>query len=213
MHHLNLLKLNHLNIKNYFSVLFLYILSKKRAIVKISAVLLVLAGLGIFINSSSTGNVNTGGTSKAIDSRVQIQDAKLTAPLNKDFTYPIKDNSGKVISKIGYTIESVELRNEIIVKGQRATAIKGREFLILNLKIRNESNKSIQINTRDYVRLSLNNDDKDWLAPDIYNDPVEIQASSTKQTRLGFPISDNDQNIKLRVGEIDGEKTTLDLYL
>jgi hypothetical protein len=42
---------------------------------------------------------------------------------------------------------------------------------------------------------------------------VEVQAISTKFTRVGFPINENDSDLKLRVGEIEGEKETIPLEL
>lgn len=69
------------------------------------------------------------------------------------------------------------------------------------------------MNTRDYVRLIIDGNQEEKLAPDIHNDPVEIQAISTKQTRLGFAIDDNDKSLALQVGEIDGEKEVIELNL
>ena len=146
------------------------------------------------------------------DNKTDIQPAKSTQVLNKEFLFPLKDAKGKEISKLKYSIQSVELRDEIVIKGQKATAIKGRTFLILNLKITNDYDKSIQISARDYIRLSVNNS-SEKLAPDIHNDPVEIQAISTKFTRLGFPINDTDKNLTLQVGEIDGKKELIKLNL
>lgn len=148
--------------------------------------------------------------STAKDPRIDIQQPKSNFPINKDFSFPFKDESGKEAGKIIYRLENAELRDEIVVKGQRATAIYGRTFLILNIKLKNEGSKSVQINTRDFVRLSVNGS-PDWLAPDIHNDPVEVLSISTKYTRLGFPINDSDKDLKLQVGEINGEKTTVNL--
>lgn len=144
------------------------------------------------------------------DKKIEIQKAKVTQLLNREFLFPLKDAKGKEISKLKYSIQSAEQRDEIIVKGQKATAIKGRTFLILNLKITNDYNRSIQINARDYLRLIVNNS-SEKLAPDIHNDPVEIQAISTKFTRLGFPVNDTDKNLTLQVGEIDGKKELINL--
>lgn len=146
------------------------------------------------------------------DNKINIQQAKSTQALNKEFLFPLKNAAGKEISKLKYSIQNVELRDEIIIKGQKATAVKGRTFLILNLKITNDYNKSVQINARDYIRLIVNNS-SEKLAPDIHNDPVEIQAISTKYTRLGFPVNTTDTNLSLQVGEIDGPKEFIKLNL
>ena len=93
-----------------------------------------------------------------------------------------------------------------------AKAVKGRTFLIFNLKITNPYSKSIEINSRDYLRVKLNGK-SEQLASEIHNDPVEIQANSTKYTRIGLPINDNDKNIVLLVGELLGKKETVNLNL
>ena len=102
------------------------------------------------------------------------------------------------------------MRKEIVVKGQKATAVAGRIFLIFNLRLINEGQQKIQVNTRDFLRISANGG-QEWLAPDIHNDPVEAQPISTKYTRLGFPVNEGQKNFQVQVGEINGEKTTFDL--
>lgn len=133
-----------------------------------------------------------------------------TVELNSEYNFPIKDGSGKEITKITYTIQNAQLQNEIVIQGQKATAITGRTFLILNLKIQNNSDSRIQMNARDYVRLSVNGTDEK-LAADIHNDPVEVQPISTKYTRVGFPINKSDKDMKLQVGEIKGDKISVPL--
>ena len=144
---------------------------------------------------------------------IVIAPAKATQSLDKEFSFPLKNDKSEEVSRIKYIIENVEKRDEIVVKGQRARSVKGRTFLIFNLKIVNDFNQVIQIQTRDYVRLSVNGDKNQWLAPDIHNDPVDIQAISTKLTRIGFAINDSDKNIVLRVGEINGEKEEIEIKI
>lgn len=146
------------------------------------------------------------------DNRVAIDKPKATQTLNKTYTFPLRDQSGKEVSKITFELQEAEIRDEIVIKGERATAVKGRTFFILNLKITNNYEKAVQINARDYVRLIVDNADEK-LAPDIHNDPVEVQAISTKYTRLGFPIDDTFKSLKLQVGEIEGKKDTINVNL
>jgi hypothetical protein len=128
-----------------------------------------------------------------------------TKEINKEFSFPIRDEKAKEVGRLSYSIENAELRKQIIVQGKRATTVDGRVFLILNLKVANTLNQGMEINTRDYIRISVN-DSKEFFAPEIHNDPVEVQAISTKNTRLGLAINESDKNIKLQVGEIDGQK-------
>lgn len=189
----------------------------KKRLVIITFALLVLVFIVIALLSFSSPNLFTKSNFLTVqnikdqDTRIKLQPIIAQTNINRAFPFPIIDNNGNEVSKIIYTIENAELRNEIIVKGQKATAISGRTFLIINLKVKNESDKRIQVNTRDYIRLSVNNNDQELLAADIYNDPVEIQPTSIKKTRIGFPINDTDKNLKLYVGEIKGERKPIDI--
>ncbi len=132
--------------------------------------------------------------------------------VNKEFEFPVKDSESDTI-KIKYIIEKAEISPEIIVKGQKATAVNGRTFLIVDLKITNNFDKAISINTKDYIRLQVDGNDKELLAPDIHNDPVEVQAISTKYTRVGFPVNTTDHDFVLHIGEIQGDKQKINLNL
>lgn len=172
---------------------------------------LLILFIGVIVNFSlSPIKPFFNNETQISDNRVQIENPKSINEVNKNFTFPIKNDRGQEINKIEYVISSAEIRNEIIVKGQKATSIKGREFLILNLKIKNNSDQRILINSRDYIRLAQVQN-QDLMASDIHNDPVEVQAGSTKMTRLGFIVDDFNKNFKIQIGEIKGKKTTIDL--
>ncbi|MEK7559138.1 MAG: hypothetical protein AAB521_02425 [Patescibacteria group bacterium] len=163
----------------------------------------VLLTLSFYLGKS----LNQNSTSYKDDRPPQAA-TKARQILNKEFEFPLKDDKGKDISKVKYKIESAELQDSIIVKGQRATAVKGRTFLILNLKVSNNFTQGIEINSRDYVRLQIDSS-KELIAADVHNDPVAVQAISTKFTRLGFPINDSDKNLMLTIGEIKGKKESI----
>lgn len=135
-----------------------------------------------------------------------------TQILNKNFDFPLLDASGEEVSKISYFVESANLQDAFIYQGKLAKAVKGRTFLIFNLKITNPYSKTIEINAKDYMRVKMNGK-SEQLASEIHNDPVEIQANSTKYTRIGLPINDSDKNIVLVVGELAGKKETVNLNL
>lgn len=172
-------------------------------------VVLLLLLIGFFALRKTS---QSSGLTSTADNKISLQKPKATQSLNKDYTFSLKDETGKDVSTFKYTITSFEKRDEIIVKGKRAVAVEGRTFLIVNLKIRNDFSKTISINARDYVRLIVNNS-SDKLAADIHNDPVDVQPDSTKETRLGFPINDSDKNLTLIVGELNGKKDTIKLNL
>jgi len=172
-------------------------------------VVIVIAGFGI---SRLMANGKGSQTVLSANNKTSLDKPTATETLNKSYDFPLKDATGKEVSKLNYIIQSVELRDSIIVKGQQATAIKGRTFLIVNLKITNSYDKSVQLNSKDYIRLIVGSS-TEKLAADIHNDPVDVQAISTKYTRLGFPIDENEQSLTLQVGEITGKKDQIKLDL
>lgn len=176
-------------------------------VLAIILIVILVGGMKMINQIAPSQQFSTGDKS----GEVKIAEALNTEKLNKDFQFSLRDEKGKEISKFTYAVESAELRKEILVKGQKATAIKGRIFLIINLKIVNTLKQGINVNARDYMRLTVNNNSKELLAPDIHNDPVEVQAISTKYTRVGFAINQSDKNYVLQVGEIDGGKESIRL--
>ena len=173
-----------------------------------AAVIIVVVFLLVTFNPFSANNSQASSGDKAV-----LKDAISSQPLNNEFKFPLKDEKSITIGEIKYVLENAEIRDEIIVKGKRATAVSGRTFLILNLKITNETNQTISMNTKDYVRLFVNGNESEPLSPSIHNDPVVVDAISVKPTRIGFAINENDKDLRIRIGEIKGEKQTIDLTL
>jgi hypothetical protein len=173
---------------------------------------LIVIAIIILAFKSASDRFSNNQAESSSDGRFALPSPIASQTLNKNYKFPLKDTSGKEVSKITYTIQTAQLRDQIIVKGQKASAVKGRLFLIFNLKILNDYDKSVQINARDYLRLIVNNS-SEKLAPEIHNDPVEVQAISTKYTNVAFPINDTDKNLTLQVGEIDGKKELIKLNL
>lgn len=172
---------------------------------------LIIIGVIYFISILFAEVNKTINLNRSDSNSVAIPPSIASQPVNKEFPVPVKDDKGEEISKLKFVIENAELRDQIVVKGQKASAVSGRDFLVINLKITNDFDKTVQISTRDYLRLSVNGNDKELLAPEIHNDPVEIQAQSTKYTRVAFAINESDKKLKLRIGEIGKNKTIIDL--
>ena len=180
-------------------------------------ILIITAGISIWwilgVLRRVTAKKTISRTNISADGRVVIAGPTASQQLNQEFLFPLNDSKGKTVTEVKFLLELAELRNEIIVKGQRATSVEGRSFLILTIKITSTFARALEINAKDYFRLTVNDNTAELLAPEIHNDPVIIQPTSTKYTRLGFPINDSDKNLKLMIGEIEGEKSTVDLNL
>jgi hypothetical protein len=157
-------------------------------------------------NASSSTQVINQQTMAAISTPSAVE------KINKNFSFPITDANGNTVSHYTYTIQSVQEQKTILIQGQTAYAVPGTTFLIVNLMLTNNYTKSFNLNTRDFIRLLVNNSNQK-LAPNVYNDPVAVQAISTDYTRLGFSINAADKNLILQVGEITGPKTTIKLKI
>lgn len=150
--------------------------------------------------------IRSRSTSSGTDGRVQVQMAIAATDINRDFEFPVTDEKGAELTRVKFSVADASLRDEFITKGKRALAVQGKHFLIFTLKLTNSYDKALEINAKNYVRLSVNGNMTELLAPDFHNDPVTVQPISTKTTRLGFTINDQDQQIVLLVGEVKGEK-------
>ncbi len=194
---------------------FLTVLAKNTFLFRNKKIILILLiATGYLVTSFLSYNI--GKNTKQISSsnfefRNQPPKIKASQKINKNFTFANIDENGKMRNFI-YSIDNVDLQDEVIIKGHKATAIKGKTFLIVNLKIHNNNKGSIEINAKDYIRLLINNNNELY-ASDIHNDPVKVQAISTKFTRIGFSINDSDDNLIFHIGEINGEKDVIKIHL
>lgn len=182
----------------------------KKKFPKIIVPIILLVSL-FFIGRAVVNSVRGTDAQPVSNERVQVADALSRIDLNKTFTFPLRDATGEEVERFEYTIEGVELRDEIIVRGQRARAVEGRIFLTIDLKLVNSLNQPIELSSKDYIRLSVDGDESELLAPEIHNDPVEVQAISTKRTRVGYTLNEGADTYILIVGEIDGEKERIPL--
>lgn len=162
-------------------------------------VLIVLAGIRFVLSRpASTSGQQLGATTQNT----------LTTSIEREFSFKVYDKNKKLADPVKYVITTAQLTNQIIIQGQKATAVSGRNFLIINLKLVNEFNDSLFLNTRNYVRIQPAGT-ADKLAPEIHNDTVEVQPLSTKLTRVGLPVDEGTRDFTLFVGELDGEKTEI----
>lgn len=156
----------------------------------------VLAGIRLALSRTATSAGSQTGPVSA--------DA-ITVPVEREFSFNVYDKDKKLSDPVKYTLTSAQLTKQIIIKGQKATAVKGRTFFILNLKLVNEFDESLFLNTRNYIRVQPAGS-PDKLAPEIHNDTVEVQPLSTKLTRIGLPVDENTKEFTLFVGELEGAK-------
>lgn len=181
----------------------------KKKLLKYLGVLIVIFITVLVVRSIFTTSTSNNKTEESS----ALKNATVTKELGKEVGISIKDNGGKEVDKITMRLENIELRDEIIVKGQKASSVAGRSFLVVNIKLSNPLEQGVEINTKDYLRLGTGAEPSEWLAPDIHNDPVLVQAISTKPTRVAFPVNASERRFVLQIGEISGDKEKVELDL
>lgn len=127
--------------------------------------------------------------------------------INKEFFIPITDSENEQVGEIKYQLKNYERTDSITVQGKTANAVEGREFLIVSLELTNFYDKKIDIDSKDYVELSVNDADT-WVKPDIHNDPTSLEPLGGRVTFVGFPINTEDVNPQIRFS-IDGEEVEI----
>lgn len=191
-------------------------LNRKKLFKMVFPIVLIVIVLGVaiaIVKNLPDAQSTPTAISNSSSTEIKVASALATQNLDKQMQFPLKDANGKEVGKFEYTIQNAEVRKQIVVQGRNATAVSGRVFLIFNLKLKNNLDKALQLNTRDYIRISVASNPSEKLAADIHNDPVEVQAISTKYTRVGLALEEKDahQPIEITVGEIGGAKQTVTL--
>jgi hypothetical protein len=130
--------------------------------------------------------------------------------LNKSFEFIALDSSKDEEEKIEMTLTTAEITNEVLVQDKTFRSKDDKAFLIVNLELKNDNERQLNIFPGDLVRLTVGGEDKKF-APDLHNNVVLIRPISTKIDRLGFVIQTGAKNLKLLVGAVDAKKETVPL--
>jgi len=176
-------------------------------ILALSVILFLLRGrLKNLIESSSSGK--NQATSK---SRVEGAAESQTVSLDKKFYFPGLEDTGEEEGTIEMAITEVEKTDQVMVQDKEYTAKNEKTFLIVNLELKNETTKRLNIFPGDLIRLVVNDEEEKKLAPDLHNNYVPVSPISTKVDRVGFIIDKEFDSLKLQVGELEEEKEVLEI--
>lgn len=178
----------------------------------IIAVLAIGGGvLALRSNSNSSSNSQVQGA--------QTQQANVIlekAEVNKIFEIKALNTQGKEAKdKMSMNIKSIEKTNEILVKGNPATAKGESRFLVLNVELSNNTKERLIVAPLDLLRLVIDDQKR---AAEIYTEEltqikgsVVVEPDSTKLTRIGFVLSEDivAKKKSLQIGEVNSEEKEL----
>lgn len=164
-------------------------------------------------NSSSSGQVAGVQT----DTKKSGNNPKVT--LNKSYSTIALDVTGKPSkNKIDMVIKNAEKSQDILIKGQPATAKNGSSFLVMQVDLQNSTNERLIISPLNLLRLIVDGQKR---AAEIYTEEVPqirgsvvVEPDSTKVTRVGFVLTPDIVNkpLKLQIGDVNAtDKSVIDL--
>lgn len=121
------------------------------------------------------------------------------------------DRSGQVLAatKITFSLVSGEKTNQIYIKNKPVRTTPENAFLILSLELKNDTSQRVYFYSSDFVRLATPEGKK--FEADFKNPRFEIAPLSTKKDKLAFLVNGKENNFEIQIGEIAGEKETIDL--
>lgn len=167
--------------------------------------LLLVGGFLVFRFQGKTQNVSLSASSSNFAPTKEIV-------INRQFNIPIRTAKGEASGDtLKITLTSAENTNKILIQGQPATARDGKSFLILNLEVENSTKNQLTVRPVDLIRM-VDANNKSY-APDIHNNDVAVEPISIKKTRAGYVIDDSQKHFKFLIGEVSGNKETIEVNL
>lgn len=165
----------------------------------LSVLLVCVAIFSLTKNKKTSSQKNSLNLS---EKAVPISETKV----NKSFDFLIKKGAK---DKFSINIEKASLVKLVTSKGKPMVPKQGEIFLLLYLKLENNLTVGLNINSQNYFRL-IDKEGKRY-APDFYNTSLQVLPISVKSDNLGFVIKEGEKNIQIQVGEVDGEKKTVEI--
>lgn len=165
----------------------------------LSVLLVCVAIFSLTKNKKTSSQKNSLNLS---EKAVPISETKV----NKSFDFLIKKGAK---DKFSINIEKASLVKLVTSKGKPMVPKPGEVFLLLYLKLENNLTVGLNINSQNYFRL-IDKEGKRY-APDFYNTSLQVLPISVKSDNLGFVIKEGEKNIQIQVGEVDGEKKTVEI--
>ena len=163
-------------------------------------IIIILAGMLFFWQK---GISNKPKTTPAAD----LAKPTATAEINRTFEFKIKDPKNQSMT-LKYTLLSAKKVNLITKDNQPVKLDVNKNILVIDIELQNDGNYALKVNTQDFVRL-VQGDKK--FAADYFNDVLDVPALSVKKDELAYIVDAQQKQFKFQVGEIDKEKTEIEI--
>lgn len=173
---------------------------------KFFLILILIISVVIFWSFRSRFNSQKEESSLSLKEKAASVTAEME--IGRSFDLNAKDLNNKD-AKVGFTLVEVKKVKQVSTQNKPLESLPGEEFLVLSLEFANDKNFSLKANSQDLIRL-VKEENKRY-APDFFNGWIEIPAFSVKKDELAFVVSEDQKEFKLQVGNIEGEKTEIEI--
>lgn len=163
----------------------------KKILLGLGVVLTLIVLLVVFVKNVNIGSEKTIEINKSYDIVARTQERQRT-----DGNFNIR-------------ITNSEFADFILVQGKRATPIKGKVFMVVNMEIENPYPVALYAFPVDLFRLIREDGSK--FAPSVHQGSVQIRPEATKKSNVGFVVDPSEKKFKLEVGDINNPKETLEI--
>ncbi len=168
------------------------------------AILLMIASIYLlFIYKANKGAVLSATVSSS-----RLDEPTARQEIHKSFQINVRGNEEKIL----YTIQKAELRKSLIINNAQPTANEGNIFLVLYLKLVNDTRNQLQVNTDKTIFLRVNNK-INALSPDITENIVSIPPLYFTYSRVVFVVKETERNFLVEIQTGDTTKESLPLQL
>lgn len=179
---------------------------KFKFIILVILVILVILAVGAFMLFKGNGDDSQSANDAAF-----VTDGQKAA-VNKKFAVPIRNRDGGPSgSDLIVNATTFERTDRVLYKGKPLVARNSKDFLVINIEVENSTNNRLTIRPVDFFRL-VDEGGKSYAA-DIQTDPVKVEAQSNKRTRVIYIISEEQKNLKFLIGEIKGNRETVEVAI
>lgn len=153
-------------------------------------------------------------TSKKVDPKTIATEDEKKVSIGREFEFkiPVINDQGQILAKeeeIKFIITEAALKEEIKLKGEAKKANQGQKYLILRIELQNDSSDRLAIISSKYIRL-IGQENKKF-SPDFHNAMVAIDPLSVRRDIVAYIVNNDSKNFTFQVGELEGEKQSLEI--
>lgn len=171
------------------------------------AVIVLVIVLGVWFFTRSRGNSTSANGEETF-----VSNGGPTAPIGKKIAFPIRNQDGKTTgNNLTVNFTNLERTSNVIYNGRPLVARESKDFIVVNMEIENATKDRLTVRPVDFIRL-VDASGKNYAA-DFQTSAIKVEPLSTKRTRTIFIVDENQKDLRFLIGEISGNRETVEVTI